>query len=797
MEILQTEGLTCHHCGDPCDDSIQSESHHFCCYGCRAVYELLDQSDLDKFYSETSKENQSLSDLKAERKFAFLDNEDIQKQLLRFHSDDLSVVNWFLPGIHCSSCIYLLEHLPKLDATILRSEVNFIKREVTITFDHNQKSLKELAILLSKLGYPPGISLNSLDKTKKEVAKNNIRAKVAVAGFCFGNAMLMSMPEYLDRNFLLTDDFKSVFNWINFALAFPVVFFSAQDYFIKAWKGIRFGNLNIDVPIALGILTLFGRSAYEIIGGVGMGYVDSLAGLVFFLLIGKWYQGKTYQALSFDRDFTSYFPVSVTCRIDDSEFHRPLKELKKGDVVVIHNDELIPADGKILSGKGNIDYSFVTGEAKPELRETGQVVYAGGRQKGTELVIELTQSVNNSELTSLWNTEAFSKSSKVDLHTWVDRISKYFTLTIIILALATGVYWWVQDPTVMWNAVSAVLIVACPCALALVLPFAYGHAMRKLGKVGLYLKNAEVIESLAKIESIIFDKTGTLTTTDSGIKYNGDKLTEEEVSVLKSSLGNSSHPLSRMLHQELPVVKKVPIDEFEEVTGQGFHAILGAVEVKVGSASYLEEPELSEINESRVYFKLSDKKGYFSINSSYRKGIFSMLKQLRKQFKLSLLSGDNDAESDRLAPYFDQLNFRQKPVDKLTFTKSQLDHTLMIGDGLNDAGALKESDVGIAISEDIHQFSPSCDAIFSSENVSRIPDILAFSRKTISIVFIAFGISFLYNIVGLSFAMSGHLTPLISAILMPVSSVTVVGFITLWVSAIGRALTKSEIIKPV
>ena len=326
MELLQAEEVKCHHCGDPCDEtSIVSEEHHFCCYGCKAVFELLDQSNLKGYYSDTSIENKSLSEIKAERKYAFLDNEDIQKQLLRFKSEEVSLINLFLPGIHCSSCIYLLEHLPKLENAVLRSEVNFVKRQVTITFDHNKISLKSLAVLLSQLGYPPGISLDSLDKTKKEVSKSNVGTKIAVAGFCFGNAMLMSMPEYLDQNFLLTEDFKTVFNWINLVLAFPVLLYSAKDYFQKAWKGIVYANLNIDVPIALGILTLFGRSAYEIISGVGMGYVDSLAGLVFFLLIGKWYQGKTYQALSFDRDFTSYFPVSVTCKVGEEEVQRSLK----------------------------------------------------------------------------------------------------------------------------------------------------------------------------------------------------------------------------------------------------------------------------------------------------------------------------------------------------------------------------------------------------------------------------------------------------------------------------------------
>ena len=786
MEVLETEEVICSHCGDACDTSISNGDDHFCCYGCKAVYELLDQSNLKSYYSETSKENKSLSDKKAERKYAFLENEDIQRQLLKFKSEEVSVVKWFLPGIHCSSCIYLLEHLPKLEEAVLRAEVNFVRREVVITFDHHIKSLKELAILLSKLGYPPGISLDSLDKTKKQVVKSNIGTKVAVAGFCFGNAMLMSMPEYLDQNFLLTNDFKQVFSWINFALAFPILFYSASDYFKKAIKGLRFGNLNIDVPIALGILTLFGRSAFEIISGTGMGYMDSLAGLVFFLLIGKWYQGKTYQALSFDRDFSSYFPVSVLCKVGDEELQRPLKELKKGDVILIHNDELIPADGIVRAGIGNIDYSFVTGESKPEYRTKSQQVYAGGRQKGAELEIELTHTVDTSELTQLWNADAFDKKNANQLHTWVDKISKYFTFSILVIAALTAVYWWFTDANLIWNSVTAVLIVACPCALALVLPFTYGHAMRRLGKVGLYLKNAEVIENLSKIDSIVFDKTGTLTTTESGVKYEGDELTLGDINLLKSTLGNSAHPLSRVIHAELPACEKFPIASFKEEIGKGFTAIVNDVSVKVGSAEYLQLPFSSKINESQVFVRVGAKKGVFRVKSNYRRGVFAMLEQLRKSYFLSLLSGDNDAEKERMAPYFDEVSFNQKPQDKLDYLKSNPGDHMMIGDGLNDAGALNEALVGIAVAEDIHQFSPACDAILTSERMIAIPEILRFSQKTILIVFIAFGISFLYNIVGLSFAVSGHLTPLISAILMPISSVTVVGFVTLMISYFGK-----------
>jgi Cu+-exporting ATPase len=544
-------------------------------------------------------------------------------------------------------------------------------------------------------------------------------------------------------------------------------------------KGLRYGNINIDVPIVLGLITLFSRSTYEILSGVGSGYIDSLTGLIFFLLIGKWYQGKTYQALSFDRDYTSYFPISVTCKVENQEVQRTLKELKKGDVILLHNDELIPADGMILKGEGYIDYSFVTGESDPVLKAEKQKVFAGGRQKGGTLEVKLDKSVNTSELTQLWNADIFRKE-ELNYKTWVDRISKYFTLIIISLAILTGIYWWFANPDLVWNAVTAVLIVACPCALALVLPFAYGHGMRLLGKHGLFLKNAEVIENLSSIKNIVFDKTGTLTQTTSRISFIGDKLSAVDQAIIKTGVANSAHPMSRIIDQNLEKLQKLPITEFKEYTGRGFEAKIQDKVLRIGSAEYLNVEEKNTVNESRVHVWLDGYKGYFLIKSSYRSHIFEVLEALRKEYTLALLSGDNDAEKPTLQSYFSTLKFNQKPSDKLAFLESEFeDPTLMVGDGLNDAGALKKANVGIAVSDDIHQFSPSCDAILNSSSIDKIPRIIGFTKSVINIVFIAFGLSFLYNVVGLSFAITGNLTPLFSAILMPISSITVVAFVSL------------------
>lgn len=780
------EKVFCAHCGEECDDDeIRIQEEHFCCLGCKAVFELLKDPQLNVHF-EKSRARKNSSSL-GQTQYDFLDEDSFQEKLIRFKDERQSQVVFSLPGIHCSSCIYLLEHLNKMAPAVLSSKVNFPTKTVSITFDHKSLSLKSLASLLAHLGYPPNISLSNEDNAGRSKKKNNLAVKIAVAGFCFGNAMLMSMPEYLDHNFLLSDDFKSIFSWINLALAFPVVLFSGQDYFQRAWVGIKHNTLNIDVPISLGILTLFIRSLYEIISQTGMGYVDSLSGLVFLLLIGKWYQGKTYSALSFERDYKSYFPVSVTCLEGGNEVPKAISELRKNDLVVIHNNELIPADGQLVEGACRLDYSFVSGEVDPRLVNVGEKVFAGGRQKGPQIVVKLSHEVRTSELVSLWNNNVFKKGRPM-LHLWVDRISKYFTAVVLLVALLTGLYWWISNPAIVWNAVTAVLIIACPCALALVLPFTYGHALRIFGRHGLYLKNAEVISELSEIKEIVFDKTGTLTEPISTVRFHGIDLTEIEQILLRSALDNSSHPLSRQILLDLPNFAKVPIDAFEEIIGKGFFSQIGDHVIKVGSAEWVGAASLN-YGESNVHIFVDGYKGYFTMSSSYRPEIFETVSSLRPQYKTHVLSGDNANQKPILSPYFDELAFEKRPKEKLEYIGAHTSNALMVGDGLNDAGALKSARVGLAVAENIHQFSPACDGIISADRLVSLPLFLQLLKRTKAIIFVAFGLSFLYNIVGLYFAITGQLTPLISAVLMPISSVTVVGFVTLAVIYFGRPLS--------
>ncbi len=781
----------CYHCGADCGKKpVEFNDKFFCCNGCKTVYEILNASELTCYYDLESSPGSIPSDIKG--KYNYLDNEEIIEKLLEFNDTETSVVEFYIPNIHCSSCIWVLENLNKLNEGVTISMVNFPKKLLRITFKNKSTNLKELVELITSIGYEPYISLEDADSKKNKVDKTLIY-QVAIAAFAFGNIMLLSFPEYFEVDEFWLEKYKHLFRLLMFVMVIPVVFYSAKDYFISAYKGLKHKMLNIDVPIALGISVLFVRSTVEIFLDIGSGFFDSLSGLVFFLLLGKFFQQKTYNFLSFERDYKSYFPIAVSLILDDKEINIQVKDIKKGDRLLIRNGELIPVDGILINGNAAIDYSFVTGESIPVIKNSGDKLFAGGKQTAGAIEMEVINSIEQSYLTQLWSNDVFNKSNEKTIKNITDSISRFFTIAILLIAFLGGVFWYFYNVDMLFNVVTAVLIIACPCALALSAPFAFGNILRIFGYKNFYLKNSETIENTSKVDTIIFDKTGTITTSDkSQLTYYGTALTDVEKSSLKSILRASNHPLSRSLYEFLDVESLIEKPtSFNEILGKGIEATINNTTFKIGASSFVEAKSVAT-NETSIYIKINNEfKGYYLFKNSYREGIKEVFEKLGVNYNLVILSGDNDGEKQylqTLLPKNTLFKFNQKPEDKLEFIKNMQENNkkvMMIGDGLNDAGALAQSNVGIAISEDVNVFSPACDAILDAKLFNKLPEFLELSKKTIAIIKASFVLSFCYNVIGLYFALTGMLTPVVAAILMPLSSISIVVFVTIltnWVS---------------
>lgn len=800
----------CYHCGSASGaKAFHSAGRAFCCHGCQTVFELLSENGLGQFYQLNTVSGVRVLE-KPAQDYRFLDEPAVRSRLVEFSDGKVARVRFHLPAIHCIGCVWLLENLFKLRQGIGKSVVSFPRKEISVSFDESQLLLSDIAALLASLGYEPELRFSDLEKPPVNPATRRLYLQLGVAGFVFGNTMLFAIAGYFGMDVFHGPAFKAMFGWVSLILSVPVLIYSAADYWKTAWMSLAQRRLTLDVPIAAGIAALWGQSTWEIVSGHGEGYFDSLAGLLFYLLLGKLFQQKTYDRLAFDRDYRAFFPLSVVrlrnpapgirhqeSAIPDTRSLKPdeervaLNQLRVGDRLVIRSGELVPADAKLVRGGAVIDYSFVTGESQPVEKLEGDYLYAGGRQMAGAIEIEMVKPVSQSYLTSLWNQEVFQKSKENIFATLTNRLAPRFTAIVIAIAVGAAAYWAFVDPAKSLKSFTSVLIVACPCALALAAPFALGNAQRVLARRNIFLRNANVLETLARVDSVVFDKTGTLTTAGAGeVTFvgaaAGGSLGRDEERLVFSVAVQSTHPLSVRIAESMRDRQVAEaVIAFLETPGCGIEGRVGDSEIKLGSARWILGPGNSlESNQgSTVHVRIDGVyRGHFAVTSTLRPETANLLQQLAVSHEVALLSGDNERERARFTGLFGgaaKLQFNQSPLDKLGFIdrlQKSGRAVMMVGDGLNDAGALKQSDVGVAVVENVGAFSPASDVIMDATLVPQTHELLRYSRTTVRIVRASFLVSTIYNLVGVAIAATGNLSPIVCAVLMPLSSVSVVAF---------------------
>ena len=783
MAVTTPVNTSCYHCGTKCDESLYHlDKKSFCCAGCQSVYQILNAGNLCNYYLYNDTPGQARPD--SRQHFEYLDEPSIVAQLADFIDNEITVITFYIPAIHCSSCIWLLEHLHKLNTAVVNSRIDFLKKEATITFRHTELSLRSLVELLSSISYEPLISLQDVVKEKKNSVNRDLIRKIAVAGFCMGNVMLFSFPEYLGLS-SFEQQFQVLFAWLNLVFAIPVTFYCGREFFSSAYAGLRNGLFNLDTPLALIIAVLFLRTAFEVISGTGPGFTDTLSGLVFLLLMGRWVKQRTYYHLSFERDYRSYFPVAVTVIRKGGEKPVAINELHVGDRMLIRNQEIIPADSILMKGSGYIDFSFVTGESSPVEKVLGEMIYAGGRHIGEAIELEVIKPVSQSYLTRLWNNETFAASDN-RIKNFNDSIAKYFSAVVFIIAIGSSGFWILNDDSARaWAAFTAVLIVACPCVLALSTPFTLSAVLGIFDRNRFYLKNTDVVEQLARIDTLVFDKTGTISSPDVlNISFSGT-ITADEKEMIASLSRNSLHPLSREIVKYLGCSNFSDVLDYQELTGKGISGVINGRRVALGNPSFA-GGQVREAESSAVHLAIDGNyRGCFRLKQRWRTGLSQVIAAQKGLFAFHVISGDNQNDRQALSEIFPTgtaLNFTQSPQDKLEYIKRlQASGTMvmMLGDGLNDAGALKQSNLGVAVTDDINNFTPGCDAILDGSSFDKLPRFILQSKDAIRTIRTSFVIAAFYNLVGVYFAIQGTLSPLTAAVLMPVSTVTIITFTSL------------------
>jgi len=774
------ERIACVHCGDPCDSrSIANEAGTFCCSGCEAVHTLLGSKGLAAFYAcevpvGVSQRRATGSD---PERFSVLDDPTVRPRFMVSDDGAQALAKFALPGLHCASCVWLLERIGRVDDRIGRTEVDLLRRTVSVTFDPSRIRLSEVAIALAGVGYEP--LLTGETPATSTPARRKLYTRIGLAGFAFGNIMLFSIPRYANGA-PIEGGFQRLFDTFNIALALPVLFYSAAPFFTGAWQAMRRRTVSLDVPIVIGLIALIARSLFDIGTARGAGYLDSFAGLVFFLLIGRLFQQQAFDWIGFDRTFRSFFPLSVLVEQPAGAAPTPtaIDRIRPGDRIVLRPEEVVPVDARLVDGQALIDYAFLTGEREPVLVRAGEMVRAGGRLTATSARFEVLREVTQSELAALW-TRGDAPAPRSH---WLTDVSTtfggWFVVVAMVLAAAGVVAWWPNAPMAI-EVATAVLIIACPCALTLSAPITLGTAMTMLGRRGWYLKDPAVVLDLSRVSSVIFDKTGTLTAAGAAT-VEAQGLTEADLELVRALASLSVHPVARAIARSGATHLRVELAS--ETTGRGIRGRVNGHDVVLGSEAFVRDDcgSQGDVSGPGTLVAIDGHiRGRIVISAPVRDGIESAVSALATIGPVSLLSGDRDAGDPRWTRLFGaRTHFGQTAQQKrahVAALRTGGAHVLMVGDGLNDAGAFEAADTGIAVSDDTACIVPACDVVVTGARLADLPHVLVYARRARLTIVICFVISLLYNAIGLSLALAGLLSPLVAAILMPVSSLTVVG----------------------
>ena len=801
---MTTTALSCYHCGNPVPEgapwriNIDDTAKPLCCPGCEAVAHAIVDGGLESYYryrTEMPERPDERQAAKAET-WSVFDDPGLQAQFVHPEGDEGHVrATLAIDGITCAACAWLIEHrLNALDG-VTSSAVNLTHHRLRVSWDPAAINLSQLFAELAAIGYDaqPYEPDQAQTRLQHEERMNVRRLIVAAVGMM--QVMMFSIPIYVSGPGELSEDFYALFHWLSFALATPVVFFSAQPFFRNALRDLKTGVLGMDVPVSLAIGGAYLASSYAVLFNVGDVYFDSVAMFTFFLLFGRYVEGRARRRSGHSGNALSgVLPVSaIRLEADGSERILPASELTQGDRVLIKPGHGVPADGIIEDGESSLDESMLTGEYLPVTRRVGESVVGGSQNMENPLIIKVTHAGNSARVAGIVDLTDRAFASRPRLAQMAARMAHLFVLRLLIVTACVTVAWWFIDPSrVLWVLLS-VLVVTCPCALALATPTALTAGHGQLRQRGVLITRADAIESLSNVTRVIFDKTGTLTRGEMQLTqthpidqqhpaHSDTPLSAEHAQAIAAALeAHSEHPIARAFRPFRDATLQAR--NVRSVTGSGLEGTLNGATWRLGKADFatttaLPPPGtgqwllLSENNAPRAWFKLHD---------GIREDAAQTVAALQARgLDVELLSGDTQEAVESLA---EQLNIAtwhagKSPEGKLARLRelqANGERVVMIGDGINDVPVLAGADVAIAMNGATDLARTRADAILLSPRLMRIFEAIDISCATRRIMRQNMLWSVCYNFSALPLAAMGLIPPWLAAIGMSLSSLIVVG----------------------
>lgn len=789
----------CSHCGLPVPPARRAAADElqFCCDGCATVYSVIHDQGLDQYYDIRERIGAAGRRVKTvPGAYEHFDDPVFHELHCRAQSEGLSSVEFYLEGVHCSACLWLVERAAMLWEGVRSVRLDLTRSVAHIVFDPAAIRLSEIARHLDSLGYPPHPH-RGMDRHQRRLGEDRkLLGRIAVAGAAAGNVMLAAAALYGGEATGITRDYEQFFRWVSWVVSTPAILWSASVFYRGAWASVRTRTPHMDLPIAIGISAGYLWGAYLTLRGFGDIYFDSVTTLVFLLLLGRWLQRKQQRAAADASELLSSLAPSTARLVssdgDESTKLVPVEALVPGQLVEVRSGEPIPVDGLVIEGTSSLDSSLLTGESWPLRVQVDSMVHAGCVNLTSRIRLRVTASGEATRVGKLVQEMEAASRRQAPVVRLADRLSARFVVVVLGLALITLVVWGIIDPSHAIDHTVALLVVSCPCALGLATPLAVSASLGKAAQAGILVKGGDALEQLAQPGLIVFDKTGTLTEGKLALtSWVGDSSVKPLVAAVEA---HSAHPLARAFLLALPESSAV-VSEVVERLGAGLTAQVEGHQLQVGSVGFAEASgqalpdwanqatqEASQRAESPVVVLVDGEvKAVAAFGDPVRSDAARSLKRLSALgYQLAVLSGDHPevvrAVVKQLDVPFDTVRGGASPEEKLAFVEARRKEGLvvMVGDGANDAAALAAAQVGVAVHGGAEASLAAADVFTTASGITPVVELVEGARRVLRVIHRNIAFSLLYNLVGVSLAMTGMLSPLIAALLMPVSSLTVI-----------------------
>lgn len=786
---LAAPDVLCAHCALPVPAGLVlfNAAEQFCCSACRTAYSIIHEYGLDDYYAFAERK---LGPVAASgRSYDEFDHDSFRALYIRGAPGGLATTDLYLEGVHCASCLWLVERIPLAIPGVARAELDVGRSLAHVEWDPSRTSLSKIARFLDTLGYPahPFRGVKAAEMRRKE--DRAALTRIGIAGAIAANVMMIALAIYAGWFGGIEPEFEHYFRWWSFLLTTPAILGPGRVFFRSAWSALRSRAMHMDVPIALALAAGYLRGAYNTVLDSGPIYFDGVATLIFLLLVGRFLQQRAQRAATDASELLfSLAPATARVVVDGAVKEVPTVGVLPGALLDVRAGDTLAADGVIESGQSSMDLALLTGESRPAAVREGMTVYAGTTNLSAPLRVRVTVAGESSRLGRILKDVESSSHRRAPIVHLADRMASGFVVVVLVLAAAAWWYGTKTDPTHAFDNAIAMLIVTCPCALALATPLAVTVAIGRAARRGILIKGGDALEVLANPGHLFIDKTGTVTLGRMKLmQWNG----ADEARVLVAALERQSrHPVAAAFVEAWAEEQNLDATAVQETLGGGILGLVAGHNVCVGTPLFVSRharrapvalPPLAPALSPVLVAIDGVVVGRAGFGDPVRPEAADALATLRARgWRVSILSGDDPyvvaATAHTLGLDARDCRGGATPEEKRARVEAAASTgpVVMVGDGVNDAAAIATATVGIGVRGGAEACLAASDIFLSREGLSPLLELEAGARRTVRLIKTGIAFSLLYNLIGAVLAFTGHMDPLIAAVAMPLSSVTVV-----------------------